>query len=405
MITNDPILLNETGLQMVQAMEAQNSLLSIIASSSREAVYSDLNQIAAIVRNGYGAKAFPIGDRIIDTWTDVDTSTQYDFEWAIADHRTVEVETGEQVPGMFLQAVYALPYTNQFSNFQAFIKLPAGLVAGSYNIILGATWGQATAGAVNFILTQPVPAGGLLSGLEAMPDTAPANWRVKSWALPTDANPIETVVVTRGDAVGTTLGTLQPTARQDELGINSTQRVGYGSNRWKTSADRARLNANGLNWFVPSADDPYAIRPTDYNKNGFMAGISSDLLNATKKVKVTTLLNTVEGFGASETTFDRFFLPSLEEVNATPQSIGPEGPVFPYWKRKLGISGFASGHPTTYPAYRIGTINAKTTPQGVRLRSAYRGSANSAWDLKSSGLVGSYGAADAIRSLPVCVIA
>ena len=91
MITNDPILLNETGLQMVQEMKAQNSLLSILASSGREAVYSDLNQIAAIVRNGYGPQAFPIGDRIIDPWTDADTSTPYDFEWAIADHRTVEL--------------------------------------------------------------------------------------------------------------------------------------------------------------------------------------------------------------------------------------------------------------------------------------------------------------------------
>ena len=405
MITNDPILLNETGLQMVQEMKAQNSLLSILASSGREAVYSDLNQIAAIVRNGYGPQAFPIGDRIIDPWTDADTSTPYDFEWAIADHRTVELETGEQVPGMILQAVYGLPYANQFSNFQAFIKLPAGLVAGDYNIILATTWGQAIAGAVNFTLTQPVPAGGLLSGLEGMPDAAPANWRVKSWALPTDENPIETVVVTRGDAVGTTLGTLQLAPRQDALGLNSMQRTGYGSNRWKTSADRARLNGNGLNWFIPSADDPYAIRPTGYNKNGFMAGISQDLLSATKKVKVTTLLNTVEGFGASETTFDRFFLPSLEGVNGTPQSIGPEGPVFPYWKRKLGISGFAAGHPTTYAAYRIGAINAKTTPQSVRLRSAYRGYAYYTWNLNSSGYVYTSYASTALRSLPVCVIA
>ena len=406
MITNDPILLNETGLQMVQAMEAQNSLLSIIASSSREAVYSDLNQIAAIVRGGHGPKAFPIGDRIIDPWTDVDTNTPYDFEWAIADHRTVELETGEQVPGMVLQAVYGLPYANQFSNFQAFLLLPAGLVAGNYNITLATTWGQALAGVVNFTLTQPVPAGGLLSGLEGMPDTAPANWKVKSWALPTDANPIETVAVTRGEAIGTNLGTLQTTTRQDGLGLNSMQRVGYGSNRWKTSADRARLNSPGLGWFVPSADDPYAIRPTDYNKNGFMAGISPELLSATKKVKVTTLLNTVEGFGTSDTTFDRFFLPSLEEVNATPQSVGPEGPVFPYWKRKLGLSGFAASHPTTYAAYRIGTINAKTTPQYVRLRSADRGYAYNAWYLNSSGYVNSsYSASNANRSLPVCVVA
>ena len=107
----------------------------------------------------------------------------------------------------------------------------------------------------------------------------------------------------------------------------------------------------------------------------------------------------------SETTFDRFFLPSLEEVNATPQSIGPEGPVFPYWKRKLGISGFAAGHPATYAAYRVGTINNKTVPQYVRLGSANRGSANTTWDLNSSGTVGYYGASSAIRSLPVCVIA
>ncbi len=135
-----------------------------------------------------------------------------------------------------------------------------------------------------------------------------------------------------------------------------------------------------------------------------MSGFGSDFLSAIKPVKVTTALNTVEGFtDATEDTFDTFFLPSLEQINAKPQLAGVEGETFEYWRRRLGLSGFAAYHPTIYEGYKIPAINANS-PQNVRLRSAYRGNAYNTWYVNSSGYVNHYGASHAFRFSPVCVI-
>lgn len=409
---NKPILLDATGQEIVNQLRLQNGYLSVLAGGRREEVYSSMSQIASIVRsNGVdeNKKLFPIGDQIIMPWKDMDDpahntdETAYQVQWDIVHHGLVTLQTGEVVPGMFLQMHKCSAYGVQFSHQQAFYACPDGLAAGTYYVTFGSSWGSKGANAGtswNFTLTQDVPAGGLLSGFESLPDVATSSFSVKSLASATAESPIETVAVSSG-AAGTDLGTMQYTTTSDGS-PNCMQKVSYGSNRWGTCAVRQYLNAKGLNWFAPK--EKFDIRPDQFNKYGFMSGFDDDFLSAIKPVKVTTALNTVEGFDkTTEDTFDIFFLPSLEQMNVVPQLANVEGPYFEYWRQRGGVDHLLAQY-GTYPEYKTPAINS-TSPQYVRLRSASRGHAFNTWDVNASGYVYYYYyASHAHRFSPVCVI-
>ena len=326
-ITNDPIMLNETGMLIKDALDRQNGYLAMLAEGKRSEIYSSMAQIAHLVRTSSLEelpRLFPIGDQIIAPWKDMDDSahntdeTAYQVAWNIVNHGMVTLKDGSEVPGLWLQMHLCSAYGVQFSHQQAFTNCPDGLAAGTYYVTFGAKWGSkgADAGTTwQFTLTQAVPAGGRLSGFESLPDVETTAFKVKSWATPDAASPIETVDVTAGND-GTSLGTMQLASVGDD-GLNSMQCVGYGHNRWGTSAIRQYLNASGENWWKSQED--FDIRPDQYTKKGFMSGFSDDFLAAIKPVKVTTALNTVEGLStAAEDTYDTFFLPSLEQMNAKP---------------------------------------------------------------------------------------
>ena len=136
-----------------------------------------------------------------------------------------------------------------------------------------------------------------------------------------------------------------------------------------------------------------------------MSGFDAEFLNAIKPIKVTTALNTVEGYeNATEDTFDTFFVPSLQQMNVTPQLANVEGDVFEYWRARLGKNTYVgTGSSNVFDAFKIPALNANSA-QYVRLRSAYRGNAHRAWGVYSSGYVSNYGASSADRFSPVCVI-
>ena len=141
-------------------------------------------------------------------------------------------------------------------------------------------------------------------------------------------------------------------------------------------------------------------------KAGFMTGFGEDFLSIIKPIKVTTALNTVtdKDLGNTEDTYDTFFLPSLEQMYAKPQLAGAEGEYFEYWKSALGITSPASYHPSIYNEYIHYAINAKTTAQYVRLRSAYRNSSYGTWYVYTPGSLSTHTAYHAYRFAPVCVI-
>jgi len=343
------------------------------------------------------ARRYPVGDQIVIPWKDMDDAnhntdaTAYRVAWDIVHHDTVELSGGTQVPGMFLQMHLCSAYGVQFSAPQAFINCAGGLAAGTYCFTLNAAYGSIPANSIlEFTLSEAVPENGRI---RMMTDRTVTTWAAGGTAA------IETVTAAIVESSsGTDLGTT------GSNGLNIVSRMQYGSNRWSTSAIRQYLNKSGADWW--QSKEEFDIRPDQYEKKGFMTGFNDDFLNAIKPIKVTTALNTVEGYSeATEDTFDTFFLPALQQMYIQPQLENAEGNYFEYWKDRLGLSSYAgTGSSNVFDAFKIPALNANSA-QYVRLRSATRGSAGSAWYVYSSGYVSSGGGAtSAYRFSPVCVI-
>lgn len=402
----------------VAALERQNLLLTQLIQSQSEATpIATLNEIAEIVRRGEAPNVFNIGDQINVKWNN--GQNDYILPFDITHFGDVQLQDGETVPGMFIQSHYALEGV-QFDQNEAFYVVPAGgLAAGTYHFTMGNSWGShVVSGKVyQFTLAESYAEGDLLqlgtatSEASGLPDTAPANWRVRTYKASgstpagSAANATEIVTLTEGSG-GTDLGTLSSSTKYGTSGINNMQRSGYGYNRWSQSAIRQWMNSGAAagSWFTPQ--NPYDRKPDQLaSLRGMKAGFEEAFLNILKPVKVTTALNTVtdSDIGTTEDTFDMFFLASLEQEYCVPQLAGAEGAYWEYWRRRLGVSiPHASGQVNAnHIRY---AYNAKSSPQNCRLRSASRGGAYVAWLVNSSGALYNYVATHAYRAVPACVI-
>lgn len=386
-------------------------LLSVIARNSVYPV-KDYNEVQQIVREGLAADVFNIGDQIIETWNF--NGTEYTLPFDIVHFGIVTNKNGNRVPGMFLQSHWALVPV-QFDGNEAFWYCTSALNAGTYNVTMGNSWGNNVVAnkVYQFTLTQNVPQGGQLvftlanSTTGGLPDQDPANWRVRSYASAANTNHIEMVTVTEGSG-GTSLGTLSSSTKYADTGLNNMQRASYGYNRWSQSGMRQWLNSNATkgNWWT--AQNVFDRPPDQLSSiDGFMAGFDEDFLNVIQPIQVTTALNTVSDnlIGNTETTIDKFFLPSLEQEYCVPQLADAEGEAWDYWKERLDIDSpqvwYDAGINANHIRY---AYENHTSPQYVRLRSAYRGYASYAWSVNSTGSVVSGNATHAIRPAPACVI-
>lgn len=390
----------------IEKMDTNNAFLAAIASAVSNDLRPDsLKEIQSIVGSGLADKVFRPGDQIIVPWKDIAKDVTYDIPFNVAHFGDVTLKTGEVVPGMYLQMDLCTADGVQFDNYEAFYAAEEGLEAGTYYVTMGFSWGSNVVKdkSYKFTLTSPVPAGGKLRGFYRAPDANPSEWKVESYETAFLDSKIESVSVEEG-VEGTFLGTFT-TAGNDTL--NSLHRVAYGYNRWGHSATRKYLNSReGVGkWWNP--ENKFDMAPDQLTSlAGFMSGFDEEFLSILSKVKVTTALNTVtdSAIGVSEDTYDTFFLASLEQIYATPQLAGVEGEAFEYWKRALELTEPAKWHPNTYDAYKVCALNAKTSPQLVRLRSASRGYGYYTWYQSSGGYLSSYGAISAIRLQPACVI-
>ena len=388
------ILTDETGQDIVQA-------LTVIAQSSVARSGMEWADVQTIVANGAGEKAFAVGTQLIDKWKDTADVKEYDLPWQVNHFEDVTLEDGEVVPGMWLQTHYCLPFGVQFSHQRAFLACPDGLSAGTYHFDFAKAWGNNVKPGISyqFTLTKPVEKGGRLAGCYGAPDTAPTSWKVYSYG----ANGItlnETVNVTVGSS-GTDIGTIPYEKRNGN--INSMQEMAYGWNRWKTSALRQWLNSNKPKgqWWTPQ--DQWDICPDKLaNKDGFLCGMPEQMLNSLKKVKVSTFANTVNDEGVEDITYDYVTLPSLGQIYAQTQIAG-EGNTHTYCKRKSGRTTPCEWW-KDQPNMITYSVANKTSAQDVRLRSASRGNANSAWDVYSSGYIsGNYASYASTCSPLVCI--
>lgn len=408
-MVTDPVYLDQTAKdngrkldQMTAALLGMSSSLGVIARAQTGVVEEmDYNGIKAVVAAGNAPAVFPVGTQLVNTYTGKDGKV-YDCPWDVVKTDDIaEGETGTTAPAMVLQMHYASLEDIQFSAYQAFFVVPeAGLVAGTYNVKMGLDWGtNVKNGTVyQFTLTKNAPAGARLTGFYNAPDTAPTSWKVYVYKDQNKSELLETCNVSAGDA-GMNLGTFlaKPNGK-----LNGLHPVGYGDNRWYKSAYRQYLNSDAAagGWWTPQ--DEWDMKPDQADTvPGFLAGFSDDFKAALTRVKVVTYGNNVTDDGSAVVTYDKIFLPSLEEIYCSPQVSGEGTGYWPYWKERTGAKT-PQALWQTYPLRITRDLAQRTVGRYVRLRSASRGGGNGAFYVSSSGFVGNWYALGAYRCAPAC---
>lgn len=369
--------------------------------------------IKQIVRSGLAAKAFSIGQQVDTTFNPDGGATQYDMPLDMVSFADVVNADGKTVPALWLESHWALPGV-QFDASEAIWYCNEALPAGTYSFVIGANIGSnIKTGTYNFTTTTEVPVGGQLvigtsTSFYTWGDVAPTSGRLYTFTGATSIEPTETLVISSGEA-GTSLGTLTTSTKYGSTGLNNLQRCVYGYNRWSQSAIRQWMNSAlpAGEWWKPQ--NVYDRPPQQLaTMRGMLAGIPSNILDVVQPVQVVTALNTVSDseIGTTETTVDKFFLASLEQEYIVPQLANVEGPYWPYWKDRLGLTSpqvqGAAGANANHIRYDIAN---HTSAQYVRLRSTSRGNANYTWYVTTSGYAHYYYyATHAGRPCPACVI-
>ena len=378
-----------------------NKLLATMVRNSLDMTTLDWGKLESIAHEGTFGKIFEIGQMFQDKWKDGET--EYSPVYQVNHIGNVELEDGEILEDRpFLQWHYCTPFGVQFSHERAFLRCPNGLQPGTYYFTIESSWGtHVSAGdIVCFTTTVEIPQGGRIAGCYGAPDTAKSSWRIYTYGA--DGKTLLETLTPTFAASGTNLGTMKSNTRNGDL--NSCQEMAYGWNRWKTSALRQWLNSEagvGAWW---TAQDEWDIAPDQLaSKPGFLNGMSEGFIKAIKKVKVVTYTNTVNDGGTADITYDRVFIPSLEQMFINPQISG-EGEYHAYWRRRAGQSTPLAQY-GTYPNMITYKVDNHTSASYVRLRSAIRGGAYYTWGVNSSGNVtNTYGASYAAACAPLIVL-
>ena len=404
----EPIYLDETAKangkkldQMTAALLVMSSSLGVIARAQTGVVEEmDYNGIKAVVAAGNAPAVFPVGTQLVNTYTGKDGKS-YDCPWDVVKADDIaEGETGTTAPAMVLQMHYASLEDIQFSAYQAFYVVPeAGLVAGTYNVKMGLDWGTNVKNGTTyqFTLTKNAPAGARLTGFYDATNTAPTNWKVYVYKDRQKSELLETCNVSAGEA-GTNLGTFlaKPNGK-----LNGLHPVCYGDNRWWKSAYRQYLNSDkpAKEWWQPQ--DEWDMKPDQADTvPGFLAGFSDDFKNALTRTKVFTYGNTVTDDGSAVVTYDKIFLPSLQEIYCSPLVSG-DGTYWPYWKERTGAKTPQALY-QTYPLRITRDLAQRTVARDVWLRSVHRSGGSSAFRTNANGYVGDWRALYALRCAPAC---
>lgn len=313
-----------------------------------------MKQVKAIVEGKKEKEVFAIGDQITVPWTDKATNVTYAAVMDVVHFGDVELKDGETTNAMFLQWHYSTPFGVQYDAAEAEVATETKF-SEKYNYYTKNKYG--------------------------------------SFSLAT---------VTTGDAIpaGTTY---YHSAIKDTSGDICR----YGYNRWSHSAMRQWLNSKaGVNawWAAQHKGD---VKPAELaTKAGFLTGFDDDFLICLTPIKIVTIPNTIsepDKNTPTEVTYDKIFLPSMEQMYCVPQASG-EGDYWEYWKR-------ASGRTTPceqwqiYPEAVTYAIENHNSPQAIRMRSGNRGSSYNTWNMNRNGVVDDFGYAnDSMRCAPVCAI-
>lgn len=405
-ITKPPVLDESYNRQQTSTnallASISNSLGVLAKAQSGVIPEMDYNAIKAVVAAGNAPLVFPTGTQLVNTYTDKDGKA-YDCPWDVVQpDGTAEMESGSTYKALTMQMHYASLYDLQFSAYQAFYVVPEnGMVAGTYNVQMGLDWGTNVKNGTTyqFTLTKPAPAGARLTGFYNAPDTAPSSWKVYVYKDQNKSALLETCAVTAGSE-GTNLGVF---LAKKNGNLNSFHQVGCGDNRWIYSAIRQNLNSDmpAGGWWQPQTE--YDMKPDQADTvPGFLSGFSDEFKNVLVPTKVVTYGNNVTDDGSAVVTYDKVFLPSLQELYLQPMVAG-EGTYWPYWKERTGAKS-PQALWKTYPLRITRDFTQRTVGRLVRTRSTYRGYANDSAVISSSGFIAHWGGFNANCSAPACKI-
>lgn len=181
----------------------------------------------------------------------------------------------------------------------------------------------------------------------------------------------------------------------------------HGYANYKDSAVRKWLTSEAIRGEWWAAQHDYDVAPSQATtEDGFLYRLDPELVAVLTPIKINVAANTVTDGGRTDVMYDKVFLQSLEEVYGAPQAAGVEGAYMPWWKDATGHSSPTNGSSSNVvDARKIKKLNAQSgAAVGAWLRSAYRGSASSAWIFNAAGYLYNYGASGSLAPLPACVI-
>ena len=357
--------------------------------------------IQKIVRLGAAPRYFPVGYE----FTTHDSTNDTDIIWRVVGYDTIKAADEALTHSMVLETKCV--YSNstgsyismQFDAPETLYYAETELQAGTYNFTLLAGYDTNYGGGktYSFILTKPVPAGGVIIFPWGYNQQA-SETKISTYATQTDTSAIETIGVTEG-ANGTSLGTADGKAPN----MNHTHRIRYGSNNYAQSAVKQWLNSNegaGSVWKPQTKFD----RPPSWasSRAGFMAGLPEDFLAAVQPAIVPCRTNSVSEINSLDGTVfttnqtysleDRFFLLSRPEIYGTWASAEvKDGELLEYY------SGLTDAERIKY--------DPAGSARSCWLRSPYPGNANIARIVHTSGVVGNGYVNLALAAAPACIIA
>lgn len=361
-----------------------------------------LEGFRALLKAGIADKLLPVGSQLFEEWYK-DANTHFKAPWDIAHYGS---------DGAFLNWHFCTPDGVQFDAPEAIYYAGAGgIAAGTYHIPIGTAYGDGwkTDKSIQFTLANALVEDDQIfidCGTNNANDPT-AGRSVKVFAK--GSTTAKESTTTSNGTGGTSLGTIGATnAHKTEGQLNAISRVVYGSGRWKESAIRQWLNSTAAAgaWWTPQ--NPWDRPPSQHTSmRGFLAGYPAEFVNSINTVNVVTALNTMEGFSeTTETTQDKIFLPSLQEMYINPQLANVEGVDWDYNKalaEEAGLTGKFQQY-QTYEILKKFQINSQTSSAYVWLRSCNRSLASFAWFVSTSGAVSSHYAANGLRACPACLI-
>ena len=380
-------------------------------------------KVSELVKSGDAPAVFPVGSQFT-TRLEGNGYAVEAFAWDVVHHfdgsddghPLMALSDGTQARGMMLQAHRTVPWAIAWEPTQAAIAVTGDMPAGTYHFTVKVTavWGTGVAGAVGETAYQFTTTKALAAGAQLVWDGGYSAGLTKltAYSGPTSTAAIETCAVTQGSS-GTDLGVMTDgtpsTDAASFAALNNVERACAGSNRWKTSQERAALNATGA---VAQGGDAFSRPWGLVGKTGLLGCLPEDFVGVLGEVERKQELHPWDG-GAVEAVHDRMFPVSAREhgfssyLSATAAGFEAEGVPLDYWTQLRTASGRTAWNGwATYPELITYDSVATTTARGVWLRSAsrYTNGAHSVGCVDSSGSASGAYACAGYFAAPACVI-